>query len=214
MRYRSYLFDFDGTLVDSMPYYERAMLSVLEENGIAYGEDLIKTITPLGYAGTAGYYKEVLGLTLSEREILSDMKSFAYYAYAHKVPIKENVRETLQALASAGADLHILTASPHDVLDICIERLGLGKFFKNVWSTDDFGLSKTDPEIYKGAAERIGRATGEILFLDDNLLALAAAKRAGMPTVGVYDASSLAYAEEIRAAADGYIKDFLELLSL
>ena len=39
-----------------------------------------------------------------------------------------------------------------------------------MWSTDDFALPKTDPEIYKKAAERIGRPVSEILFLDDNLL--------------------------------------------
>ena len=53
--YKYYLFDFDGTLVDSMPYYAKAMLQILDENGISYPEDIVKTITPLGYGGTADY---------------------------------------------------------------------------------------------------------------------------------------------------------------
>lgn len=47
---RTYLFDFDGTLVDSMPSFVSTMLRILDENGISYGEDIIKTITPLGNA--------------------------------------------------------------------------------------------------------------------------------------------------------------------
>ena len=38
------IFDFDGTLVDSMPTFASTMLRILDENGIAYGDDIIKTI--------------------------------------------------------------------------------------------------------------------------------------------------------------------------
>ena len=48
-----YLFDFDGTLVDSMPTFVGVMLRILDENGIKYGSDIVKIITPLGYIGTA-----------------------------------------------------------------------------------------------------------------------------------------------------------------
>ena len=52
---KAYLFDFDGTLVDSMPTYVSVMLRILDENGVKYEDDIIKTITPLGYKGTAEY---------------------------------------------------------------------------------------------------------------------------------------------------------------
>ena len=46
MKYSAYLFDFDGTLVDSMPSYASAMLRILDDNDIKYDSDLIKVITP------------------------------------------------------------------------------------------------------------------------------------------------------------------------
>ena len=45
--YNTYLFDFDGTLVDSMPDYCAAMLRILDENGISYEKDIVKVITLL-----------------------------------------------------------------------------------------------------------------------------------------------------------------------
>ena len=45
--YKAYLFDFDGTLVDSMPAYVSVMLRILDESGVKYEKDIIKTITPL-----------------------------------------------------------------------------------------------------------------------------------------------------------------------
>ena len=49
----TYLFDFDGTLVDSMPTYAALMIRILEENGATYPDDIIKIITPLGFINTA-----------------------------------------------------------------------------------------------------------------------------------------------------------------
>ena len=214
MKYTSYLFDFDGTLVDSMPYYAAAMLRILDERGIAYGEDIIKTITPLGYLGTARYYIRELGLEGREEDAVAKMKAYAYEAYATKVPAKAGVADTLRALRARGADLHILTASPHEVLDVCLARLGLTDLFTNVWSCDDFGTGKADPEIYRLAADRIGRPVNEILFLDDNLGACQTAKAAGMPVCGVFDESSAAYREEMCALCDHYVAGLSALLEL
>ena len=212
MRYSAYLFDFDGTLVDSMPSYISVMLRILDENGVGYGEDLIKVITPLGYAGTAKYYTQKLGLKMPEDEIVALMKRYAYDEYAHRIEAKPEVSETLFALSELGADLFVLTASPHDVLDVCLERLGLFDLFKGVWSCEDFGTTKSDPEIYRMAAERIGKPMDEILFLDDNYNADKTAALAGMRVCGVYDHSSREYEGEIRAVTHHYIERFGELL--
>lgn len=213
MKYTTYLFDFDGTLVDSMPAYVSMMKRILDENNIAYGEDLVKIITPLGFKGTAKYF-QTLGLTMPEDELLEAMGAYAYHEYAHNIPAKEHVTEVLKALKANGADLHVLTASPHVTLDPCLKRLGLFDLFENVWSCEDFGTTKADPDIYRMAAEKIGKPVEEILFLDDNFNADKTAKEAGMPVCGVYDASSEGYTEEIKAVTDYYINDFSELLTL
>ncbi len=60
MKYTTYLFDFDGTLVDSMPTYAGLMLRILDENHMSYSKDIVKIITPLGFRGTAKYYVEMV----------------------------------------------------------------------------------------------------------------------------------------------------------
>lgn len=209
-----YLFDFDGTLVDSMPTFIGMMKRILDENNISYGEDLIKIITPLGYKGTAIYFKEKLGIKLSLEEIAALMTKYAIEEYTQNIPAKNNVVKTLEALKSRGAGLNILTASPHFMLDPCLKRLGIYDIFDNVWSCDDFETSKADPNIYVMAAEKIGVPVGEVLFLDDNINADKTAKEAGMKVCGVYDESSADCEDEIRRVADYYIRDFSELLDI
>ena len=206
----TYLFDFDGTLVDSMGTFVSCMLRILDEDGISYGEDIIKIITPLGLAGTAKYFME-LGVKLSFEEIVEKMRAYLLDAYVHHIPAKAHVIPVLQQLKSRGDSLNVLTASPHITLDACLKRLGIFDIFDNVWSCDDFATTKSDPEIYRMAAKRLGQPVEQVLFLDDNLNADMTAKAAGMRVCGVYDDSSREYELEIRRATDHYITDFAEL---
>lgn len=210
---RAYLFDFDGTLVDSMPTYVNSMLRILDESGIEYDDSIIKIITPLGLLGTANYYKE-LGVEGSAEEIIMKMKEYMYYEYLNNIPFKENVKDVLLKLKQDGAKLNVLTASPHVTLDPCLKRLGVFELFDNVWSCDDFSTTKADPEIYVKAAEKIGEKVEDILFLDDNYNADLTAKKAGMRVCAVYDESSKDYIGEMKSVADYYIYDFKELLGI
>lgn len=210
----TYLFDFDGTLVDSMPTYISAMLRILDENQVTYSSDIIKTITPLGLMGTADYYVYTLGVKQSREQVIESMRKYMYDAYCNTIPAKENVICVLRALKSKGASLNVLTASPHITLDACLKRLEIYDLFDHVWSCEDFQTTKADPQIYVMAAERLDRPVDAVLFLDDNLHADQTAKAAGMRVCGVYDASSAEYTEQIKAVADYYIKDFSQLLIL
>ena len=206
-----YLFDFDGTLVDSMPDYCGAMLRILDEQGITYGSDIVKIITPLGVSGTADYFIG-MGVKLPKEELITTMGKYLLEAYTYRIPAKDHVPEVLRTLKENGASLNVLTASPHLTLDVCLKRLELYDLFDNVWSCDDFATTKSNPEIYKMAAERMGTTVDRVLFLDDNLNADKAAKAAGMPVCGVFDESSREYVDEMKAATDFYIYDFTELL--
>ena len=208
---KHYLFDFDGTLVDSMPTYGALMLRILDEHGIAYGEDIIRVITPLGFVGTAEYFIG-MGLNRPREELVALMTAYAIDAYTHRVPAKPHVVEVLHKLKARGDSLNVLTASPHDTLDPCLARLGIYNLFDNVWSCNDFGTTKADPEIYRMAARQMGVPVADVIFLDDNYNADLTAVKAGMQVFGVYDESSREYANEIRAVTHRYITDFTELL--
>lgn len=209
----TYLFDFDGTLVDSMPTYGATMIRILEENGISFPPDIVKIITPLGYVGTAEYFIN-MGLNMPKDALVEVMSSYMLDAYTNHIPAKSNVIPVLRELKARGADLNVLTASPHSALDPCLKRLGIYELFTNIWSCEDFATTKSDPKIYQMAAQRIGKPVEQVLFLDDNYNADKTAKEAGMVVCGVYDDSSREYVNEMKAVADYYIYDFSELLSI
>ena len=206
-----YLFDFDGTLVDSMPTFSSVMKGILIEHGIAFSEDLIKIITPLGYHDTAVYFRQ-LGVPLEKDDILKCMRERMVDAYTHLVPAKSNVIMVLQQLKQRGCSLNVLTASPHSTMDPCLNRLGISSLFDHIWSCEDFGMNKANPNIYCQAAQLIGVPVEAVLFLDDNPNADKAAREAGMKVCGVYDEFTAEFESEMRRENDYYIVDFKELL--
>ena len=210
---KTYLFDFDGTLVDSMPTYVTAMLRILDENNISYDEEIIKIITPLGVLGTAEYYIK-MGLDMSKEEIIALMKEYMLEGYFYHIPAKKNVISVLKQLKEQGASLNVLTASPHITLDACLKRLDIYDLFDHIWSCNDFDTTKADPSIYKMVAEQLDEKVEDILFLDDNINANQTAKTAGMIVCGVYDDSSKEYIAQMKEIVDYYIYDFSELLEL
>jgi beta-phosphoglucomutase-like phosphatase (HAD superfamily) len=206
----TYIFDFDGTLVDSMPLFGKVMVRILDENNVNYPDDVLNIITPLGYKG-AGEYARSIGYPHSTSEFVSKVLEYAGYEYLNVVPLKAHVGEKLTQLKNEGHSLSILTASPHDIVDGCLKRNGIYELFDKVWSCEDFNRTKAEVEIYHEAAQMLGKKAVECTFVDDNLGAVSTAKKSGMTVIGVYDETSEATKDDIKSIADRYINDFSEL---
>ncbi len=205
-----YIFDMDGTLIDSMPSFGGAIIKFLNENKIKYPDDIIKTVTPLGFDGAAKYFIE-LGSEKTVEEIKKELGDNMIDAYTNTIPAKPHVEEALKKLVTEGHSISVLTASPHLTVDPCLKRLEIFDLFEYVWSCDDFGTSKADVNIYHEAAKRLNTSVSECVFLDDNLNAITVAKSSGMHVIGVYDPSSESYTKEMKETAEKYIYSFEEL---
>ena len=207
-----YLFDFDGVLVDSMPYWSGTMLDVLKKNKIAYPDNIISIITPLGNEGAVTYFRDNLGAKMSVEEMLAQVEEYAFPKYRDEIILKPGVHEYLDMLRKKGCSVNILTASPHKMVHPCLKRNGVFELFDNIWSCEDFGLPKSNPEIYFQAAQKLGVQSADVVFFDDNINAVKTAVQAGMFTVGVYDKTSENFSETIKNTANMYITGFSDLI--
>ncbi len=208
---QTYIFDLDGTLADSMPIAVKLVLEYLEEYGISYPDNIVDVLMPLGFRGIADYYAATMGVPKEPKEIFEDFQKRLLAAYSEVIPLKEGVRQTLLALKEQGARLNVLTASPHIFTDACLKHEGVYELFENVWSSEDFGLLKSNPQIYLEVAKALRMDVSQCTMVDDNVVVLKTAKSVGMKTVGVYDRFSKEC--EVRAAADAYVYSFDEILS-
>jgi len=205
----AYIFDFDGTLVDSMPMWENMIRTLFKNKGVPFPHNLMKIITPLGQAESIKYLTS-LDDRLKENEIVEFMYDFVSNQYANVIQPKKHVADLLNKLYTRGKRLFVLTACAHDLLDPCIERIGIDKFFEGVFTCEDLGSKKSDIDIYYKTAKIIGVETNNCYFFDDNAEALKKAHDSGMKTCGVFDSTSKDYVDEIKSFVDCYVYDFNE----
>ena len=207
---KHYLFDFDGVLADSMPSWLGIHMGNLRDAGITIPDNFIETITPLGNTHGLAYLLS-LGLPTTAEEYIQLTGHQLIHAYKYDVQPKPFVAEGLKRLKEQGISLHVLTANDHICVDDCLKRWQIYDLFDHIFTIDEFGLTKNDPELFRQAAERIGADVSECTMLDDNIHAITTAKKAGMHTIGVYDESSRNMELAMRQTAEGYIRDFSEL---
>ena len=214
LKCKNYVFDLDGTLLNSMELAVKIVLDYLDEHGVAYKEDIVKILTPLGFRGISVYYATELGIPHTPDEIYAVFVERLKKAYAEEMPLKEGVKSTLESLKARGIRLHVLTASPHIFTDVCLKNRGIYELFDNVWTAEDFGTLKSDVRIYGELAKRLHVRIEECVLVDDNLRVLKTAKLAGMQTIGVYEPFSEDEWAEITQTANRSILRFDALASL
>ena len=208
----TYIFDFDGTLVDSMPAFVASVIDTLEKHNVPYEKNkLVCDVTPLGADGTAQYLID-LGINMTKEELLCVLRDHSMGAYLNTIPEKPNAKRLLESLKSQGARIYMLTANSHIQIDPCLKRLGMYECFSEIWSCDDLDMSKTDTKIYDKVAEIIDAEKDEILFFDDNPDAIRTAAIAGLHTCAVYDESSRDYIDIMKETAERYVYDLGEIL--
>ena len=208
-----YLFDMDGTLADSMRVAWGVLpLQFLDERGISYPDTFLKDVVALGVAGLIRYYKERLHVKESAEEICRWFLQSGKVLYESKIPAKPFAKQLLLDLKAKGASVNILTGSPHVFLDTWIKRVGFDTIVDNAWSVDDFPFHKANPELYLHIASTFGVAPSACTLLDDSIVPIETAKKAGCKTIAVYDEVSKNAEREMRAVADRYIYSFKELL--
>ena len=209
---RIWLFDLDGTLIDSMPTGVDIVLQFLRDHGVSYPDNFIEIITPLGYKGISKYYAEKMGIPMTADEIFAAFQQKTLQAYGEIIPLKKGVKETLEALKTKGDRLFVLTASPNALIELSLKRLGVFDLFEETWSVEQFSWTKANKELFYEIAKRLGVSTSDCIMVDDNYNVLKVAKSAGMQTVGVYDEYSKATQTELRAAADVYVTELSQLI--
>lgn len=207
---KGYVFDFDGTLVDSMDPAIDALLGFLRERGVQYPDDIVSIMLPLGYKGIAEYFHKTFGIGQNAEEVFGQLIARLVRVYSYTVGANKGVEPLLHRLKREGNGIYLLTGSPKEFFEPCLKRLGLYDLFDACWSVSDFGKTKSNPELYEEVAKKIGLSARDCVVIDDSAEALATARTVGMRTVGIYDKYSSHDEEKMRAFVDKYIYDFTQ----
>jgi len=210
--YKAYIFDLDGTLLDSMGVWSQIDIDFLAKRGIAVPPDYMDAISPMTFYETAAYTKNRFALPESVDDLMREWNGMAAYAYGHTVQMKPYAKEYLVTLGKRGAKLAIATSLSVELCEPVLRNNGIDNLFNAICYTDETGHGKSHPDVFLLTAKKIGVQPEDCLVFEDILAAVKSAKSAGMSVCAVYDKSSDNDWEEIKVAADYAITDFKSMV--
>jgi HAD superfamily hydrolase (TIGR01509 family) len=178
------LWDMDGTLVDTEPYWIEAEHEIVAEHGGVWTEEHAHALVGNPLIVSAEYIRAHGGVDLPPEEIVDRLLERVVAAVRRRVPWRPGARELLDELTGDGVPCALVTMSWTPLADAILDRLPAGTF-EVVVTGDEVRHGKPHPEPYLTAAELLGVRPEDCLAIEDSPTGVASAAAAGVPVVAV-----------------------------
>jgi HAD superfamily hydrolase (TIGR01509 family) len=181
--FKAYLFDCDGTIVDSMPLHYVAWKRVLAEWGCEFGEQTFYSWggMPVTEIIAALNVRDSLAMPIEE---VQRRKEALYFEILPELKAVPEVLEHIE-LSHGHIPFAVVSGSTKESVTASLTTLGILDRFETLVCAGDYERSKPDPQPFLIAAERLGVAPEACLVFEDTDMGIQAATAAGMASVKV-----------------------------
>ncbi len=188
MRSKRYgaIFDLDGVMVDTEPIYFKAMQEMAKKRGKDFTLKIKKRVMGTGGLMSMKIMKENLGLRESPEELLAE-RGEIYGRLLREQGIRPmpGLFKVLTLLKEMGFDLAIASSSRRKWIELALKELGIAKEFKVIVSGEEVKEAKPAPDIFLLAVSRLGLKRERCFILEDTLVGVEAARRAGIKCIAI-----------------------------
>lgn len=183
---KAVIFDMDGLVIDSEPFWDKADNELLRRRGKKYSSEVRKHILGRGQRESMEYFKNEFGLSGEIDDLIEERLSILYELLLPQMTLMEGAREAVNKFYKRGFLLAIATGGhrKENVIKILL-KLGLAEYFFVIVTFQDAARGKPAPDIYLKMAELLGVAPEHCLVLEDSPNGVVAGKAAGMIVYGV-----------------------------
>lgn len=209
--YKAVIFDFDGTLVDSMGLWHSIDHIYLERHHKVCPETLPYEIAGKSFTETAEYFKERFELEDSIEDIKAEWVAMSHEEYLNHVHFKPGALRLIRDLHSRRQRIAIATSNNRETTEAFLQKHNVLSYFDILCFTTEVGAGKPNPAVFNQAAHLLSLTANNCLVFEDTLEGIQAAKAAGMDVIAVADLWQGDHLVKIKNLADGFIQDFTDL---
>jgi len=182
------IFDLDGVLADSEPWWNKIDAQLLGESGEKnYHGQYHENVLGVSYRLAVQFYKKAFKISAPTEELMNRRGEIATEFFANRVGLFPNVKRVLEELRRMKLKLAVATSSVSASARPFLDRHQIAKFFDVIITGDEIERGKPEPDIYLRAAEKLGVPANECLVIEDSLSGIAAAKAAKMRVAAIPD---------------------------
>lgn len=182
------LFDMDGTLTDTMHFWQDIPKRLLADEGLSITAEQEATLETLGLQKGIEYIRSLHLSPKADRFGYEDVVRILTPCYSGDPKAKPAVELLLKELKASGTKMGVATLTPSHLARICLSRTGLIDHFDFILGGEDYPEGKNTPRIFLDAAEKFGCAPDEMHLFEDSFYSVRTAREIGIPVVGVADA--------------------------
>ena len=204
------IFDFDGTLFDSMFIWDTAGESYLRSIGKEPEVDLQKVLKPMSLLQSAQYIREKYNIPLSVEDVMDGVNRTVEGFYFHSVEPKPGVIAFLEELYCRNIKMCIATATDRYQVEAALQRCKMRHFFSEIFTCTEVGSGKDRPDIFRKAMEYLQTDRTTTAVVEDAYHAAFTAKQDSFMVVGVYD-SYESRQQELMSLVDVFLSDYFGL---
>lgn len=172
------LWDMDGTLVDTEPYWIASEFELVERHGGTWSREHALHLVGQDLLDAGRYLREQTGIDVTPEQIVEEMLDGVVARVRESVPWRPGARELLEQLRTAGVPCALVTMSYQRFVAPILEQLHPGAF-QAVITGDMLERGKPHPEPYLTAAAALGVPVGDCLAIEDSNPGVASAIAAG-----------------------------------
>lgn len=209
--FKGAVFDFDGTLVDSMNMWTEIDIEYLARYGHEFTADLQTDIEGMSTDEMAVYFRKRYNIPRTNQEMREDWEEMSREKYLHEIQLKPNVKKFLDYVKNNGLKIAIATSTELSIALPCLKSHEISGYFDAVATTTEAGCGKPAPDVYLLAAKKLELKPMECIAFEDLPAGIEAAKKAGMFTVAVDDSFSSDRVDEKKALSDMFIFNYREI---
>jgi len=207
------IFDLDGLLADSEPWWNQIDAKLLAEYGVTYRGEYHQNVLGVSYRLAVEFYKKAFGLSVPTEEMMRRRGEIATEFFAIRVGLFPHVKEVLEELRQMKLHLAVATSSVGASARPFLDRHRLTGFFEVIVTGEEVEHGKPAPDIYLRAAAKLGIPADACLVVEDALPGVAAAKAANMRVAAIPD-TRFVNPREYEKKADYVLSSLKELPSL
>ena len=178
------LWDMDGTLVDTEPYWIDAEFEIVDMHGGTWSHDHAKALVGSDLLDSGAYIREHGGVDRTPTEIVEMLLDRVVARVRAEVPWRPGARELLAEVRGASVHTALVTMSWRRFADEVVNCLPTGSFTTSV-TGDEVARGKPHPEPYLRAAERLGVRADQCLAIEDSPTGVRSALAAGCRVIAV-----------------------------
>ncbi len=210
MKITGAIFDFDGTLFDSMHVWKGVRYKFFDRLGLVLNAEDEEAFKGLYLMESINLAKERFNLSETRQELYGRFFDMIKELYLADTEPKNDIIEFLEKLKAKGVKMGIATATGEPALEAVLEKFGMLHYFDVILSTYTVGAAKTEPKVYDAVLDALGTDKETTWIFEDALYAATTAKANGYNVVGIYDKSE-EKTDELKQLVDVYIHNYSEL---